>query len=67
MKEIKIEELIKAGAHFGHPISKWNPKFNPFIIDKKNGIHIINLRTTIKSIDTVLKQLIKIVENGGNI
>ena len=67
MKEIKIEELIKAGAHFGHPVSKWNPKFNPFIIDKKNGIHIINLRTTLTAIDKVLKELIKIVENGGNI
>ena len=67
MKELKIEDLIKAGAHFGHPVSKWDPNFNPFIIDKKNGIHIINLRTTISAADKVLKQLIKIVENGGNI
>ena len=67
MKELKIEDLIKAGAHFGHPVSKWDPNFNPFIIDKKNGIHIINLRRTISAADKVLKQLIKIVENGGNI
>ena len=67
MKELKIEDLIKAGAHFGHPISKWDPNFNPFIIDKKNGIHIINLRTTISAADKVLKELIRIVENGGNI
>ena len=67
MKELKIEDLIKAGAHFGHPVSKWNPNFNPFIIDKKNGIHIINLRTTISAADKVLKELIRIVENGGNI
>ena len=67
MKELKIEDLIKAGAHFGHPVSKWDPNFNPFIIDKKNGIHIINLRTTISAADKVLKELIRIVENGGNI
>ena len=67
MEEIKIQELIKAGAHFGHPISKWNPQFDPFIIDKKNGIHIINLRSTLSGIDKALKELIKIVENGGNI
>ena len=58
MKELKIEDLIKAGAHFGHPVSKWDPNFNPFIIDKKNGIHIINLRPTISAADKVLKQLI---------
>ena len=67
MEEIKIQELIKAGAHFGHPVSKWNPQFNPFIIDKKNGIHIINLRTTLSGINKALKELIKTVENGGNI
>ena len=27
IKQIKPEELIKAGAHFGHPVRKWNPKF----------------------------------------
>ena len=62
-----MKELIKAGAHFGHPVSKWNPKFDPFIIDKKNGIHIINLRSTLSGINKALKELIKIVENGGNI
>jgi len=67
MEEIKIQELIKAGAHFGHPVSKWNPQFNPFIIDKKNGIHIINLRSTLSGINKALKELIKTVENGGNI
>jgi len=67
MEEIKIQELIKAGAHFGHPVSKWNPKFYPFIIDKKNGIHIINLRSTLSGINKALKELIKTVENGGNI
>ena len=41
MKQLNIEDLLKSGAHFGHPISKWNPKFKPFIVTKKNGIYII--------------------------
>ena len=67
MKEIKIEELIKAGAHFGHPISKWNPKFNPFIIDKKNGIHIIDLHKTEQHISKAVKELQSITRKGGSV
>ena len=48
-------------------VKEKNQNNGTFIIDKKNGIHIINLRTTISAADKVLKQLIKIVENGGNI
>ena len=38
MEELKIDKLINSGAHFGHPVSKWNPNFKPYIISKKNGI-----------------------------
>ena len=40
MNYIEIEELLKVGAHFGHPTRKWNPKFSPYIATKKNGVHI---------------------------
>ena len=43
MNHIEIEELLKVGAHFGHPTSKWNPEFSPYIATKKNGVHIIDL------------------------
>ena len=39
MKEMNINELLESGAHYGHPISKWNPQFKPFIATKKNGIY----------------------------
>ena len=44
MNYIEIEELLKVGAHFGHPTRKWNPKFLPYIATKKNGVHIIDLK-----------------------
>ena len=44
---MKIEELLESGAHYGHPVSKWNPQFKPFIATKKNGIYIINLQLTL--------------------
>ena len=64
---MNIEELIKAGAHFGHPASKWNPNYKQFISSIKNGIHIINLEITLKKLDGVIKELSKIVSSGGNI
>ena len=67
IKQINKEDLISAGAHFGHPVSKWNPKFKQFIVTKKNGIHIININMTIDYLDKAIKELIKIVLSEGNI
>jgi len=38
-----LEEMLKAGIHFGHRTSKWHPKMDPFIFTSRNGIHIIDL------------------------
>ncbi len=67
MDDMNIEKLIDSGAHYGHPINKWNPKFKPFIVAKKNGIYIINLELTLQYLDKALKELLKISNKGGNI
>jgi small subunit ribosomal protein S2 len=41
-----IEELLKAGTHFGHLTSRWNPKMRDYIFMDRNGIHIIDLTQT---------------------
>ena len=64
---MNIEELVNAGAHFGHPASKWNPNFKQYISCVKNGIHIINLEITIQKLEGVVKELSKIVSSGGNV
>jgi len=64
---LNIENLIKSGAHFGHPASKWNPQFKKFIVTVKNGIHIINVDKTIEYLNHALKELNIIAKNGGNI
>ena len=43
MANVKFEDLLGSGAHFGHVTRKWNPNFNPFILSEKNGVHIIDL------------------------
>ncbi|MDQ1266105.1 MAG: ribosomal protein [Bacteroidota bacterium] len=46
MHYVEIEQLLEAGAHFGHLTRRWNPKMSQFIFNERNGIHIIDLRKT---------------------
>ena len=64
---MNINELLESGAHYGHPVSKWNPQFKPFIATKKNGIYIINLKLTLEYHEKAVKEMVNISENGGNI
>jgi small subunit ribosomal protein S2 len=48
--KITISELIKAGLHFGHAASSWNPKMAPYIHGIKNKVHIFDMKQTAKSI-----------------
>ena len=63
--EVNIQSLLDVGAHFGHPTSKWNPKYVNFIASKKNGIHIIDLHKTEQCILKASKEIQKIVKKGG--
>jgi len=67
MEKVSIEDLLKSGAHYGHPISKWNPQFKPFIVAKKNGICIIDLKSTLSYLDKAVKELVNISKAGGNV
>ncbi len=46
MARVQIEDLLRAGAHFGHLTSRWNPKMAPYIFMQRNGIHILDLKQT---------------------
>jgi len=67
MKNILIEELIKAGAHFGHPTSRWHPGFSNYISMKKNGVHIIDMEQTSQCMIKATQAIMKIVQSDGNI
>ena len=45
-----VKKLIDAGIHFGHHASRWNPKMQTYIFGKKNLIHIINVKETLKGL-----------------
>jgi len=67
MNVISVEELINAGAHFGHPTSRWNPRFENYISMKKNGVHIIDMEQTSKCMLKAATAMEKIIKSDGNI
>ncbi len=67
MADITLQELIEAGVHFGSRTSRWDPKMKPYIHSKKGGIHIINLRETLKGTIRAGVFLNKIAASGKKI
>ena len=45
-----VKGLVDAGVHFGHRVSRWNPKMEPYIHGKRNMIHIIDVKETVKGL-----------------
>ena len=67
MAQVKFEDLLSTGAHFGHVTRKWDPNFKPYILLEKNGVHIINLESTIESIEKACGFIKDIVSKNGEI
>ena len=67
MPEVKFEDLLGTGAHFGHVTRKWNPNFKPYILLDKNGVHIINLESTIESLNKASSFVKEIISKNGEI
>ena len=67
MAEVKFDDLLGTGAHFGHVTRKWNPNFKPYILLEKNGIHIINLESTIEAIAKASNFIKSVVSKNGEI
>ncbi len=67
MTELKFEELLEAGCHFGHLKRKWNPKMAPYIFKEHNGIHVIDLQKTIVKADEAAAALKQIAKSGKKV
>ena len=62
---VVVKELIEAGVHFGHRASRWNPKMRPYIYGRRNLIHIIDVRETIRGLLRARKYLQRVAAGGG--
>ena len=62
-----VKDLVEAGVHFGHRSTHWNPKMEPYIFGKRNKIHIIDVRKTIKGLLQARKFVTRIVSSGKDV
>jgi len=62
-----VKDLIDAGIHFGHRQSRWNPKMKPYIYGKRNLIHIIDVRETLKGLLAAKRFLNRMVGAGKDV
>lgn len=59
-----INKFLEAGLHFGHQVSRWNPKNKKYIFGEKNGIHIIDVSQTTEHLNTALAFLEEASKKG---
>ena len=64
---VSMQQLIEAGAHFGHQTHRWNPRMKPYIFGARNGIHILDLSQTVPLFARALEFISGSVQSGGKV
>jgi small subunit ribosomal protein S2 len=67
MDSLTVQQLIDAGVHFGCRVSRWNPKMAPYIHGRRNTIHVIDLRETMRGLIRAQNFLYHLVSEGAQI
>ena len=62
-----VRNLVDAGVHFGHRVSRWNPKMSQYIFGKRNHIHIVDIRETVKGLLRAKKFIAALVAQGHDV
>jgi len=64
---INVKELLNSGIHYGHHAGRWNPKMKQYIYGKRNSLHIIDIKETIRGLLLAKKYLAKTVSEGKDV
>ncbi|HWU93143.1 MAG TPA: 30S ribosomal protein S2 [Sphingomicrobium sp.] len=64
---VTMQQLLEAGAHFGHQTHRWNPKMKPYIFGDRNGVHIIDLSQSVPLFARALDFIQQTVARGGKV
>ena len=67
METVSVQQLIEAGVHFGCRVSRWNPKMAPYIYGRRNLIHIMDLRETLRGLLRAQNFLFHVAAEGSQI
>ena len=64
---VTMQQLLEAGAHFGHQTHRWNPRMKPYIFGDRNGVHIIDLSQSVPLFARALDFVRQTVARGGKV
>ncbi|WP_310468280.1 30S ribosomal protein S2 [Sphingomonas sp.] len=64
---VTMQQLLEAGAHFGHQTHRWNPRMKPYIFGDRNGVHIIDLSQSVPLFARALDFVQQSVARGGKV
>ena len=64
---VTMQDMLKAGVHFGHQTRYWNPKMASFIYGSRNKIHIIDLGKSLPLFHDALNFISSTAANKGKI
>ena len=67
LPNLKLQNLIEAGVHFGHKSQRWNPKMSKYIHSTRDNVHIIDLGITIGMLTEALQAIQETISKGGKI
>lgn len=65
--KVSLEDLLNAGAHFGHQTKRWNPKMDEYLYGSENGVHIFDLTKTKAALEEALEFLANAKKEGKTI
>ncbi len=67
MITVPVKDLLEAGVHFGCRASRWNPRMKPFIFGRRNQIHIIDLKETLRGLIKASTFLQRLTSEGQQV
>ncbi len=67
LPEVKLDDLLESGVHFGHNVRRWNPKMKEYIYGVRNNIHIFDLRITLELLNIALAKIHETVSKSGKL
>lgn len=67
MAVVTMKQLLETGVHFGHHTRRWNPKMARYIYTERNGVHIIDLQQTVRSIEKAYTFVQQVVAQGNQV
>jgi len=65
VSEIVVKDFLEAGIHYGHRTSRWNPRMRPYIYGRRNLIHIIDIKETVRGLLRAKRYLQKVASQGS--